>query len=108
MTERKRDDKKGAGVGLKDREKIEIRRPPKYKVVMLNDDYTPMQYVSDLIVKVFHKTRAQADALTMKIHKTDKAIVGVYTREIADTKKETCIKLSQAAGHPLLIETEPE
>tara|TARA_R110000824_G_scaffold70902_6_gene181802 strand:+ start:3499 stop:3825 length:327 start_codon:yes stop_codon:yes gene_type:complete len=104
----KRDGKQDSGVGLKDREKIKLQKPPKYKILMYNDDYTPMQFVSDLIVTVFHKTRPQADEITIRIHKANKAIVGVYTREIADTKKHVCVSLSKASGHPLMVEIEPE
>ena len=109
MTERKRDDKQGAGVGLKDREKLRLQKPPKYKVVMHNDDYTPMAFVTVILMQIFHKNKADALNLTEQVHKQGKGIAGAgYTREIAATKCAHTMDAAKELGHPFLVEMEPE
>lgn len=109
MTERKRDDKEGAGVGLKDREKLRLQKPPKYKVVMHNDNYTPMDFVSAVLVQIFRKPKPQADAITVQVHTEGKGIAGAgYTREIADTKVSQSMDAARKEGYPFLLEAEPE
>ena len=60
-------------------------RPPKYKVVLYNDDYTPMQFVVNLLESVFRKSPVEANALMLQIHRGGKGIAGVYTHEVAET-----------------------
>ena len=109
MTERKKDNKQGAGVGLKDREKFKLQKPSKYKVVMHNDNYTPMDFVSQILIHVFRKPKPQADAITLQVHKEGKGIAGAgYTREIADTKIAHSTDAARQLGYPFLLEAEPE
>ena len=108
MTQKKKDNKEGAGVGLKDREKNKIQRPRKFKVVFMNDDYTPMDFVAALLVEVFHKSVEDAKVITMSVHKQGKGIAGVYSREIAETKAIKSVQIARNSGHPLLIQAEPE
>ena len=108
MTEKKRDDKEGAGVGLKDREKFKLQKPRKFKVVFMNDNYTPVDFVAELLREVFQKSPDDAMAITMAVHKQGKGVAGVYTREIAETKAQKSVAISRKSGYPLLIETEPE
>ena len=109
MTERKRDDKEGAGVGLKDREKFKLQKPRKYKVIMHNDDYTPMQFVSAVLMQVFHKPKPEADAITLQVHNEGKGIAGIgYTREIAETKVARSLSAAKEHKYPFLVEAEPE
>ena len=108
MTQKKKDTKKDAGVGLKDREKNKIQRPRKFKVVLMNDNYTPMDFVAALLMEVFHKSVEDAKIITANVHEQGKGIAGVYSREIAETKAIKSVKIARNHGHPLLIQAEPE
>ena len=101
---------RGGAVDLKDRtgSKNKVEPPKKYKCVMYNDDYTPMGFVTAVLETVFRKSSAEATRLMLDVHTKGKGIAGVYSREIAETK---CVQSKQyaiAAGHPFLIEMEPE
>ena len=108
MTKKERDSKKDSGVGLKDREKHKIQRPRKFKVVFMNDNYTPMDFVSTLLMEVFHKSAEDAKIITANVHEQGKGIAGVYSREIAETKAVKSAQIARSHGHPLLIQAEPE
>ena len=104
--------KKGAGDGvdLKDRtgSKNKVQPPRRYKCVMHNDDYTPMQFVIAILQIVFRKQSAEATRLMLDVHKKGRGIAGVYSKEIADTKCQTCKEIAVQAGLPFLATTEPE
>jgi ATP-dependent Clp protease adaptor protein ClpS len=91
---------------VKDRQKID--RPKKYKVVLYNDDYTPMELVTLILMNVFNKGRPEAESIMMRVHKQGKGVAGVYSKEIAETKSETTKMYARDAGFPLHAETEPE
>ncbi len=86
----------------------ETRRPPLFKVIMLNDDYTPMDFVTNVIKSVFHKTPEEAARLTLEVHNRGSAMVGVFTRDIADTKVDQVIARARQAEHPLQCSVEKE
>jgi ATP-dependent Clp protease adaptor protein ClpS len=100
-------DKKG-DVGLKDKQKHKVEPPKNYKVVLHNDDYTPMDFVAQLLMQLFHKDAMTAKAITQHVHTKGKGIAGIYSREIAETKTSEAISLAQNYGHPLLADFEPE
>ena len=77
-------------LSLKD--KTQTKKPPLYKVVLLNDDYTPMEFVVGILTMFFNKTIDEADALTAEIHKNGKGIAGIYPLEIAETKLRQAMK----------------
>jgi ATP-dependent Clp protease adaptor protein ClpS len=83
-------------------------RPPKYKVVLYNDDYTPMQFVVNLLETVFRKSPVEANALMLQIHRGGKGIAGVYTHEVAETKVAQVHKLAEERGYPLRAGVEAE
>ena len=85
-----------------------LGRPPFYRVIMLNDDFTPMDFVVELLMRIYHHAEPEAVALMLKVHHEGQAIVGVYPREIAETKVEHTHRASRAAGHPLRCLMEPE
>lgn len=85
-----------------------IEEPKKYKVIFHNDDFTPMDFVVFLLKSVFHYDEATANNKMMEVHSKDKAIVGVYTREIAETKVSTVLKTSQKYEFPFQATMEPE
>ena len=91
---------------VKNREKLD--RPKKYKVVFYNDDFTPMNLVTSILIEVFNKGLPEAQAIMMRVHKQGKGIAGVYSKQIAETKVETTKMYARGAGFPLYAEAEPE
>lgn len=85
-----------------------FKEPKKYKVVVVNDDHTPMEFVIAMFVSVFRKEEVEAFNLTMKIHKDGSAIAGVFPHEIAEQKVSDATSMARANGHPLVIKAEQE
>jgi len=104
MSDKKGSRKEGSGVKIKD--KIEVQKPKKYKVVLYNDDYTPMEYVVLLLIQLFHMSQEKATSIMLSIHNSGRGIAGVYSKEIADTKASRCNVLSRELGYPLMAEIE--
>lgn len=98
--------KKQKDILVKDRQRID--RPKKYKVVFYNDDFTPMYVVTSILIEVFNKRLPEAQTIMMKVHKGGKAIAGVYSKEIAQTKVDTTKMYAREAGFPLHAEAQPE
>ena len=86
----------------------DIEEPKRYKVVFLNDDYTPMNWVEATLMHHFFKTAEEAAAITLQIHKTGKGIAGIYPKDIAITKSLIVNEEARAEGHPLRAEVEEE
>jgi ATP-dependent Clp protease adaptor protein ClpS len=84
------------------------KEPSKYKVVMLNDDHTPMDWVIDLLKTIFKHSETTAKELTMKIHNDGSAVVGIYTYEIAEQKMVEAVNASRDRGFPLQLTLEEE
>ena len=85
-----------------------VEKPRMYKVLLHNDDYTTMEFVVEILIQVFHKTRVEATRIMLLVHQTGKGVAGVYTREVAESKTTQAIDHGRAAGFPLLATTEPE
>jgi ATP-dependent Clp protease adaptor protein ClpS len=83
-------------------------RPPRFKVVLYNDDFTPMQFVVNLLESVFRKSPVEANALMLQIHRSGSGIAGVYTHEVAETKVASVHKLAEERGYPLRAGVEAE
>lgn len=81
--------------------------PPMYQVVMLNDDFTPMEFVILVLQEFFSKDYEQATQIMLKIHLDGRGVCGVYSRDIAATKVEQVLQAAQHAGHPLQAVSEP-
>jgi ATP-dependent Clp protease adaptor protein ClpS len=79
---------------------------PRFAVVMHNDDYTPMDFVVELLVSLFHHTVESAKNITLKIHEENKAVVGEYYYELAEQKCAEAITFARASGHPLQVEVQ--
>jgi len=90
------------------REITELKEPKKYKVYLLNDDYTTMDFVVDVLCEVFHKTYEEAVNIMLTIHKQGKGLCGIYTYEIAETKVDQVHKLARAHEFPLRATMEEE
>ena len=82
-------------------QKTELKYPDRFNVIILNDDFTPMDFVIKLIIEVFNKNIEQAKDLTVQIHEKGKAIVGSYNQEIAEQKVNEVTLISRHHGHPL-------
>ncbi|MGQ9424550.1 ATP-dependent Clp protease adapter ClpS [Gilvimarinus sp. F26214L] len=87
-------------------EKPRLKRPPMYKVVMLNDDYTPMDFVVEVLEMFFAMDREQATRIMLQVHTQGKAVCGVFTRDIAETKAAQVNQYARDNQHPLLCEIE--
>ncbi|MDF1879500.1 ATP-dependent Clp protease adaptor ClpS [Sulfurimonas sp. SAG-AH-194-C20] len=85
-----------------------LKYPKKFKVYLLNDDYTSMDFVVDILITIFHKSYEQAESVMLDIHKTQRGLCGVYTHEIAETKVIQVKKRSQKSGFPLKAIMEEE
>jgi len=88
--------------------KERVTRPRKYKVIMLNDDYTPMEFVIRILEDIFHKSSAEATRLMLTVHRQGASVIGTYSREIAITKRDKSIRFARENGFPLVLEVEPE
>lgn len=88
--------------------KIEISEPKRYKVLFLNDDKTPMEFVIELLMTVFKHSQETAEQITLIVHNDGSAVVGVYTYEIAEQKGVEATHLSRQAGFPLQIKVDAE
>lgn len=84
----------------------ELKKPNLFMVIFYNDDYTEMYFVVSLLVHIFNKDVDEAFAIMFSVHKTGKATVGIYTYDIAVTKKMQADKLSEQNGYPLKITVE--
>ena len=88
--------------------KVQTKRPPYFKVVLLNDDYTPMEFVVLLLKDVFHKDHEGAISTMLEIHHSGAGVCGVYTRDVAETKAELALTLAKRAEYPLQCRVEKE
>lgn len=88
--------------------KIDITEPKRYKVLFLNDDKTPIEFVIELLMSVFKHSRESAEQITLTVHHEGSAVVGVYTYEIAEQKGVEATHLARQAGFPLQIKVDAE
>ena len=84
----------------------QVQRPPLYQVVLLNDDYTPMEFVVDVLEHIFGKDRTTATRVMLEVHTRGKGVCGVYTHEIAETKVAQVTTYARQQQHPLLCTME--
>lgn len=89
-------------------DEIEIVEPKKYKVLLLNDDYSTMDFVIEVLTKVFRKTTDQATQIMLNIHNNGKDVCGIYTHEIATTKAAQVKTMAKEQGFPLKAIVEEE
>ena len=86
--------------------KPELKQPPMYQVVMINDDYTPMEFVVEVLQLFFGMGREKATQIMLTVHTQGRAVCGVYTRDIAETKAMQVNRHARENQHPLLCEIE--
>jgi len=87
-------------------EKAKVKPPPLFKVMLLNDDYTPMDFVVDVLETLFQKSPAEAYRVMMQVHLEGRGRCGAYTYEVAETKVSVVHQLAQERGFPLLASIE--
>jgi len=83
-----------------------LKRPPLYRVILINDDFTPMEFVVEVLQSIFGMERPKATRVMLEVHTKGKGICGVYDYEIAETKVAQVMSISQQQQHPLLCTTE--
>jgi ATP-dependent Clp protease adaptor protein ClpS len=89
------------------KERVEVARPKKYKVLLHNDDYTTMEFVVLVLKKFFNKDQREAEAVMLAVHTQGVGVCGIYTFEVAETKVVQVKKYSRKNGHPLKCSYEP-
>jgi len=100
------DPRREGGVATKQR--AEIKRPPRFKVILYNDDYTPMEFVVAILEQLFGKGPAQATQIMLQIHKTGLGVAGIYVHEVAETKVVAVHRAAEERGYPLRSGVEKE
>ena len=93
------------GLAVKE-ERPKVKQPPMYKVVLLNDDYTPMEFVVHVLENFFNMNREKATRIMLNVHTQGKGVCGIYTRDIAETKMNQVNQYARENQHPLLCEVE--
>ncbi|MBN8921431.1 MAG: ATP-dependent Clp protease adapter ClpS [Rhizobiales bacterium] len=88
--------------------RTQTKRPPLYKVILINDDYTPREFVVLVLKAVFRMNESHAHTVMMTAHQRGACVIAVYTRDVAETKAKEATELGRERGYPLFFTTEPE
>jgi len=91
---------------LLEQTKPKLKKPPLFKVVLLNDDYTPMEFVVHILENIFNHNRDQATQIMLHVHKLGKGVCGVFSKDIAETKVIQVNNYARENKHPLMCEME--
>ncbi|MBO4673096.1 MAG: ATP-dependent Clp protease adaptor ClpS [Bacteroidaceae bacterium] len=94
--------------GIKERQRTDLREPRRYQVIIHNDDFTTMEFVVMVLKEVFFLSEENAEALMLKVHHAGKAVVGIYTYDIAMSKAQKATKMARENDFPLRLTVEPE
>ncbi len=92
--------------GIKERTRDRLKEPGQYAVVMHNDDFTTMEFVVEVLVRIFHKDRAKAEALMLQVHHEGRAAVGVYPLDIAVSRVNKALQWAKEKGFPFRMTVE--
>ena len=93
---------------IRERQQTDLREPRRYKVTIYNDDFTTMEFVVKILTLVFYKSEAEAEALMLQVHHSDKAVVGIYSYDVATSKVRKATNMAREAGFPLRLTVEPD
>ena len=96
------------GVATQTKKKEQLKKPPLFKVLFHNDNYTTMEFVVFVLQSVFNKTESDAMVIMLNVHRTGMGVAGVYTKDVAETKVEKTHQLAKEAEYPLKLSIEPE
>ena len=98
----------GTGTGIVAKTRAKTKKPSLYKVLLLNDDYTPMEFVVHILERIFGKSREEAEVVMLHVHRHGVGICGVFTFEVAETKVTQVIEFARRHQHPLQCTMEKE
>ena len=93
---------------VRERQKNNLKEPRLYKVIIHNDDFTTMDFVVEVLKTVFYYSNEKAESLMLQVHNANKAVVGIYTYDIAVSKANKAINMAREKGFPLRLTVEPE
>ena len=91
-----------------ERQRTDLREPRRYKVTIYNDDFTTREFVVMILTQVFFKSQGEAETLMLQVHHSDKAVVGIYSYDVAVSKVRKATGMAREAGFPLRLTVEPE
>lgn len=94
--------------GLATKQRPKAERPPRFKVILFNDDYTPMEFVVQVLEKIFQKSPSAATQIMLQIHRGGMGVAGVYVLEVAETKSAMVLRMAEERGYPLRSGVEKE
>ena len=95
------DDDKGLERGVATKTRIRTKKPSMYRVLLMNDDYTPMEFVVSVLMSIFKKTQEEATGIMLSVHKSGIGVCGIYTFEVAETKVAQVMDAAKRSQHPL-------
>lgn len=93
---------------FKERERIDLQEPRRFKVTIYNDDFTTMEFVVKVLTTIFFKSEAEAEALMMQVHKSQSAVVGIYSLDVAQSKVQKATLMARNEDFPLRLTVTPE
>lgn len=93
---------------IRERIRSDVREPRRYKVIIFNDDFTTMEFVTRILQQVFFKQPAEAEVLMLAVHRSGQAVVGIYSLDIAKSKVKKATDLAREEGFPLRLIYKPE
>lgn len=96
----------GTIIKAKNEEKIKVKKPKDYKVIMYNDDYTTMEFVINVLVSIFNKNIVEAEKIMFDVHEKGIGVAGIYSYDIAVTKATTAMSLAKEQGFPFKLTVE--
>lgn len=108
MSNEKKNDDGGSNTGVAVRIRPKTKKPSLYKVLMLNDDYTPMEFVVSVLERFFNKNHEEASQIMLHVHQRGVGVCGVFTYEIAETKVNQVMEFARRQQHPLQCTLEKE
>lgn len=91
---------------IREKQQTNLKEPRRYKVIIYNDDFTTMEFVVMILVQVFMKSQEEAEALMLQVHHSDKAVVGIYSYDIAVSKANKATRMAREQGYPLRLTVE--
>ena len=103
-----KNDTRGTGTGVVAKTRPKTKKPSLYKVLLLNDDYTPMEFVVHILESIFSKTREEAVQIMLHVHRSGVGVCGIFTYEVAETKVAQVIEFARRHQHPLQCTMEKE
>ena len=94
--------------GIRERQNTRLKEPHRYKVIIHNDDFTTMEFVVMVLMRVFWRSETEANTMMMRVHQIGSAVVGIYSYDIAISKVAKATKMAREEGFPLRLTYEPE